>query len=138
MNRHLDYSKKLFVGEGAKKRIGRIKWRLKHGAGLLRTYCVLLPEYGKDLLELYNSSVLKQKYYKEKRLRIVGLAEGYEEALNVIAEILELVLKETGGFDIRSYFDRCQNELKSTEIHVCPEKDLWKEPEDSIDLEGGA
>ena len=59
-----------------------------------------------DLLEIYHSGMLKQKYYKKKKNvpYIVGIASGYGEAVELVISILEDVLHATGGYDVKSFF----------------------------------
>ncbi|MCR4892197.1 MAG: hypothetical protein K5989_08475 [Lachnospiraceae bacterium] len=111
------FSKQLYVGAIASKRIGKIKWKLRHGAGMAGTYCITLPSHGSDLLEIYHSGVLKQSYFKDYPPEVVGLAWGYWEALTVVQEILKDVQASTGSFDVRNYF--AEEKGKRSRVRVC-------------------
>lgn len=93
----------LYMGKTAKKKKYQIVWKIKHRAGLLDTYVITLASNENNLLDIMNSSVLLQPYYKKNSVFIVGIACGYEEALEVIQEIISEVYEKTGFFDVRSY-----------------------------------
>ena len=44
-----------------------------------------------------------QKGYPKKDLYVVGLAKGYDEAVEVAASIIDEVYRQTGAFDVASY-----------------------------------
>ena len=66
-------------------------------------YLVTLPETEQNQLEIYNSALFKQPDYPIRDLFVVGLAKGYESALELVEEITRTVYNETKGADIRSY-----------------------------------
>ena len=100
------FAKNLYVGEGAKKNLQITKWKLLHGAGMVGSYCIVIPQYGDEPLEIYHNSVLRHKYYRKHRPFVVGLAEGFEEAAFLCAEIMQDSYKDTGKYDIRGYFKK--------------------------------
>lgn len=94
--------KKVYISPAIFKERRKIIWCLKHYMFMPSVYVVTLA--GKeDMLEIYHSSLLKQKYYKENPPFIVGIAESHSAAVTMIQEILLDVLKETGGLDVRKY-----------------------------------
>ena len=40
---------------------------------------------------------------------IVGIAKGYDEAVDIVGRIVEKVYKETGSFNVREYVERVNN-----------------------------
>ena len=50
----------------------------------------------RDLLEIYHSGILKQKYYKKKANApyIVGIAAGYSGAVDLVIDMVEDVYQE--------------------------------------------
>lgn len=54
-------------------------------------------------LEFFSSVFLKQHYYDEKELFIVGIASGELDATMMVAEITQEVLDQTGTTDIKQY-----------------------------------
>lgn len=64
---------------------------------------ITLAQNEKNHLEFFSALLLKQHYYDKKELFIVGLAQGYEDAVELVRKITQEVLEETGNTDIREY-----------------------------------
>lgn len=99
---------KLYIGEKAKNKKYKIVWKVKHGAGMFNVYLITLSSNGKNLLDIFNSSMLKQPYYKKtysprRAMYIVGIAYGYDEAVDVATEIINEVYNNTKGFEVEKY-----------------------------------
>ena len=93
-------------------KVKRIKWKIKHRAGTLNIYLIVLCRYGTNLLEILPSAQLLQKAYPKQDLYVVGLANGYRESLETAARIISDVYQQTDGFAVRKYF---QNGIKAGE-----------------------
>ena len=50
--------------------------------------------------------MLKQKYYRKKANMpyIVGIATGYGGAVDLVIDMIEDILRETGTYDVKSFF----------------------------------
>ncbi|WP_099468284.1 hypothetical protein [Konateibacter massiliensis] len=95
--------RKLYVGKTAKKKRYEIVWKVKHGAGMLDVYLITLASNEENLLDIWNSSVFLQPYYRKQDFFIVGIACGYDEAVELAAKIVEELYQNTGDFRIRQY-----------------------------------
>ncbi len=93
---------RLYVGEKAKKHRYEIIQAVREGRGL-GYYVLTLSSNGKNLLDLYPAVTLKQPYYKEQELLIVGVAADYEDAVRLSGRIVKQVYDKTGGFDISGF-----------------------------------
>ena len=76
----------LYWGNNVKKR-AIVKWNLYHGSGQLNIYCVTRASMESDQLDIIHCAFLKQKYYREHPVLIYGIAEGYDEALDIVLRI---------------------------------------------------
>jgi hypothetical protein len=94
---------KLYVGKTAKKKRYEIVWKVKHKAGMLGVYLITLASNEENLLDIMDSSVLLQPFYKNENIFIVGIACGYDEAVELAARIIEELYKQTGEFHIRQF-----------------------------------
>lgn len=66
--------------------------------------CVItLAQGAQNHLEYFSTLILQQHFYDEKELFVIGIAEGREDAAEIVREITQEVLDETGGTDIRGY-----------------------------------
>ena len=92
---------KLYLGENAKKRKRKIMHNIRFNKPQLGVYVITLPTNEKNSLDIYPSNVLLHKYYKNRDLTIVGIAEGREEALLLVERIVMDCYNETGQFLVR-------------------------------------
>jgi len=54
-------------------------------------------------LEYFSSVLLKQSFYDQKEIFLVGIAAGDLDAAELVREITQEVLDQTGGTEIRTY-----------------------------------
>lgn len=93
----------LYVSPKAEKKIRRIKWELTHGVGTLQVYLLTMPTNTKNSLDIVNAVYLKQPHYKKEQIKVVGIAMSYEEALELLQEIVSEVYEATQKVDIKEY-----------------------------------
>ena len=59
---------------------------------------------GSDQLEIYHCAFLQQKYYKKNPPYIVGIAGKYDEAIELLQQMIADVFRETGDYHLKEYF----------------------------------
>ena len=84
------------------KKRNRIKWRLKVSKRDKPCYVLALSE-GNDQLEIYNSLVLLQSYYRKNPRFIVGIAAGYEGAVGMVQQMAEACYRKNNNADLKKY-----------------------------------
>lgn len=103
----MKWYRELYVGESAKKKQYEIIWKVKHGIGMLNVYLITLPSNDKNLLDIFKASVLKQKHFRNvifrKDIYIVGIACGYDEAVELSADIVNDIYNKTKTFKVKDY-----------------------------------
>lgn len=98
----MKFYKYLYVGEGVKKNIRKTRLKLRTFTGQINIYIIILSQ-GSDLLEIFDSSFLKQSYYKKHSPYIVGVAKGKNEALELIKTMMEDCYRTTGNCNIKEH-----------------------------------
>ena len=93
----------LYVGESIVHKTNKIKWKIRHNAGQINIYVITLASSEKNLLDIIPSHELLQKGYPKKQLYVIGLAKGYDEAVEVAASVIDEVYRQTGAFEVASY-----------------------------------
>lgn len=99
----MKWYKDLYVTPKMAKKKVRIKWKLDHGAGVVGTYLLVLPETNYNQLEIINSIYIKQPYYRNRDMIVIGLAESEIMAYELLLIITEETFKNTKDANIRSY-----------------------------------
>lgn len=74
------------------------------------TYFVITIDEGQEQLNIYPSFVLKQKYYQNLPMEIVGLADNYDNALEMVRVMVEDTLAANGNCNIKDYFKSNQGQ----------------------------
>jgi hypothetical protein len=97
------WNKNLFVRNI--KSVDRVKWKIEHKAGLVEVYVIALSRSDGSLLEVYPSYTLHQSHIRAQDLYIIGLARGYQNALELVRIIVDKIYCETGSFNIKTYFE---------------------------------
>ena len=91
----------LYVSDSIRN-LEKVKWKLRHNAGQITIYIIALAK-SDDQLDIFQCSLLQQRFYDKKDLFVVGLASGYGEAVDMVVALTEKVAAETGGADIKKY-----------------------------------
>ena len=91
------------------KKLDKDEWQLEK-------YLIVLSKNEKNHLEIFNSVLLLQKAIDKDDLFLVGIAGGYQEALELIEQITQNVYDETKGTDIRNYIIKKQQEYEKGSV----------------------
>ena len=96
------YYKHLYLADGIKKKEKIIR-KLEEKKLQMNIHIITLARNEKNQLEIYNSMILLQPDFPHDDFFVVGLAKGYEDAVEMVEEIAQEVYNKTKGADIRSY-----------------------------------
>ncbi len=99
----MNWYNQLYIGESIAKSAGKIKKKIKYGKLTLDIYIIAFASNPENLLDIIPANELLQKGYPKKRMNVIGLARGYEEALMVVTGIIEETYQKTGGVDVWNY-----------------------------------
>ena len=83
----LKFAQNLYLGEGiAPEKLDKLKKRLN-----------------KKPLDIFDARQLVQPHYKDEEFLVLGMASGYEDALQLIERITGECLKARGDCNLREY-----------------------------------
>ena len=85
--------------------VNKIKWKLLTGRGQLGIYLISLS-CTSDQLDIFHCALLKQKYFDKKALQVVGIAEGREEAIFLVQQMLQDTMDAGMEADIKGYLQK--------------------------------
>lgn len=94
----------LYLDSVTKKNLRKIKRRMERRKINLRVYCVALASNEKNLLDIYSTNELLFQYYRQKDIKVIGLAFSKESAIQLVADIVNDVYQQTGRLDVRTFF----------------------------------
>ena len=104
----MKYYKYLYTDESIKS-VSVIKTQIILGKVPSLNQVIVLAE-NSDQLEIIEAVFLRQKYYKRKDLLVVGVTKSRQGAMELVEKILQDTIRETGGYDMKSYILKRQNE----------------------------
>ena len=97
------FYKYLYTTEKYKSKKDKICRKLKWNMGQINVYVIALST-GEDQLEIFHSALLKQKAFRKNNpVFVVGIANGYGEAVELIQTIVQDIYEKTGTADIKEY-----------------------------------
>lgn len=102
----------LYVGYNLLDKKRQIIRKIKNGKQQFNKYVLTLPLNNYDTIDIYPSNVLTQKIYKESDIVIVGIAEGKEEALDMVQLVIMDCFNATGGVRVKDYI---MNQINNNE-----------------------
>ena len=81
---------------------------------VMNLFLITFPIADKGMLEIYNYNVLLQPYYRklEDEVIIVGISDKKEGAEEILRQIVEETVRETGGLDVKEYIDSRYSAIK--------------------------
>jgi len=101
------YSERLYTnGEISQRKLNRIKRNIRQGRGRFNLYLISLSNNKYDQLDIIHNSMFKQKLYRKFDIRVVGLASSLEEAKELVLNILNDTIEETGTVDMKSFLEK--------------------------------
>lgn len=99
----MQYYKYLYLAEGLEKKKEKLIRKLEKRKLQLDVHVITLAVNEKNQLEIYHTIQFKQPSFPYRDLFVVGIARGYDEAVELVERIATEVYEETGTCNIRSY-----------------------------------
>ncbi|MDO4943029.1 MAG: hypothetical protein Q4E73_09390 [Lachnospiraceae bacterium] len=88
----MEFAEKLYIGPSIRHRQERILSRMEQGKMVVSLYCITKAMNQTDLYDIYSYHELRQKYYKERSVTILGLAGSKEEAIGITAYMIQKLI----------------------------------------------
>lgn len=103
--------KRLYTNDLPSKKIKKYRNRIEQRKPSLSLFLITLPLSGEGLFEVYPYTMLLQKHFKEdnRSLYVLGLADTYDDALEVVRRLVEDMYVRTGEFDVVRFVQAEQN-----------------------------
>ena len=106
----MKYYSNLYVSEGLKKKKDKVIARLERKKIQPDLHVILLPECDHNQLEIVNAMYLLQPGYPRENRTVVGIAKGFDEAVELVERIGREVYEVTGDLELRDYIEAREQE----------------------------
>ena len=100
----------LYIGKAASSKKAEIIRGIKAGNAPSDSYALILPPSGYDQLDIIRTLELKNDYYKNQEIIIIGIAFGRDDAIDLVARIVNDSMRLTGKADIKEFLKARQRE----------------------------
>ena len=100
----LKFAQNLYLGEGiAPEKLDKLKKRLNKKPLLANVYLITPARNPADQLDIFDARQSVQPHYKDEEFLVLGMASGYEDALQLIERVTGECLKARGDCNLREY-----------------------------------
>ena len=100
----LTFAPGLYLGESiASKKLDKLKKRLERKPLLANVYLITPARNPSDQLDIFDARQLVQPFYNDEEIFVLGIASGYEEALQLIELMTKECLEARGDCNLREY-----------------------------------
>ena len=96
----MQWAKHLYLSDKTAANKEKIKNKAEKGVGMVSVYFIALASNPDNLFDIFHAAYLKQNALYRRNPFIVGIASGYEEAIELVQRIVEDIYRETGGFRV--------------------------------------
>lgn len=93
----------LYVGESIASAEYKIVEKVHKGKAVSNLYLITLSANSDNMLDIIPEKDIRQKHYPKDRLKIVGIADGKNEAFGLVQMMIQESLLETGSADVRPF-----------------------------------
>ena len=104
----MQWAENLYLTDKTAKKKDKIIRKANRGMGMVSIYLITLASNPENLFDIFHAAHLKQPAFYKQDLFVVGIAAGYEEALELVQRMVEDISWKTGGFAVREYFGRTE------------------------------
>ena len=95
--------KHLYMGDRALKNRAKVLMGIREGRTIPDTYVITLPESGNHILDIRPVMLLTEEERKAEDFLVLGVAQGYGEACEVVRPMVDDMYRHTDGFNWKSY-----------------------------------
>lgn len=108
----MKWYKNLYFGETLAPKARQIVNKIRKNKIVPGVFVIALASNAQNLLDIIPVWELMQKGYPAEQVRIIGLAQGKKEALEVVTAIVDEVYQATGDVKVQAYLKQTYFEEK--------------------------
>ncbi|MCR5302747.1 MAG: hypothetical protein K6E49_09960 [Lachnospiraceae bacterium] len=97
----------VYVSDSVRPKLSSVKWKTACGIGMIGLHFITLADNSRDIFDIYPAAMLKQKRIRKSDRVIIGVADSYKGATELVRVMIDDCLKNAGNLsDIRGYYER--------------------------------
>lgn len=100
----IKYHKRLYLSEGISRvDLMKLKHDLEKQPLKANVYLITISSNEQEMLDIYHSKYLIQKYYKERPPYVVGITKKKAEAFSLVEQMMQECVATRRDADLRAY-----------------------------------
>lgn len=96
----------LYVGESIASAEYKIVEKVHKGEVVSDLYLITFSSHPDNMLDVMLEKEALQACYKKQGLKVVGIASGKKEAIDLVQNIIKESMRETGSADVRAFLQK--------------------------------
>lgn len=101
----LEWNQNLYISKRASRFSKRTIHRINQGKATPGVYVLTYPSNENNVMDIVSTVMLLQKTTRRRCPKILGLANGREDALELMQKILLETYEQTGNFHVKDYLE---------------------------------
>ncbi len=101
----MKFLQELYLGERIAPKVDQIVKRIKTEKVVPNLYLLTMSNHPDNMLDLVPQWEALQKGYPKEQMRVIGLADGKKEAIEVLQSIIGESMAMSGTADVRGYLE---------------------------------
>ena len=106
----MQWAQNLYLTEKTAGKKDKIIRKANRGVGMFSIYFVTLASNEENLFDIFHAAHLKQPAFYRQNPFVVGIASDYDEAVELVRQMVEDIYRETGALRVREYFGAVKQE----------------------------
>ncbi|MDF2486852.1 MAG: hypothetical protein K0R46_3020 [Herbinix sp.] len=98
------WNSRLIVGDKMNTKKDKVIASINKKEATFGVYCIAFASHPSNLFDIYEANELLFPHYQRSEIKIIGLASGKQEAVDLVHDMLMEVYHKTGEFNVRTYF----------------------------------
>jgi len=101
----MNWGRKVYAGASVKAQLEQVRQEMEEGRCRTGLYVITSSYNGKDQLDIRPARSLMKEPLREAGVRILGVAASKKEALELVREMTQDCVDETGDADLRRFLE---------------------------------
>lgn len=101
----LCWAENLYISDNLKKKEKKIRSQIERDKFMTNVFLLTFPTNPQNQLDIFSCIQLKQQYVREHCPMIVGMAKGYDLALELLVQITKDCYRDRQDANIKAYLE---------------------------------
>lgn len=101
----LEWYENLYVSDAASRRIHRTIRQINGNKTAPGIYLLTYPVNSRNVMDILSALSLKQPVMRKRCPKIIGVAKGKDDAIDLMMDIINETYENTGSFQVKDYLE---------------------------------